>query len=158
MSRWYPPGRAPRPPLLRTAGLRVRVRGEDRRRPGSDAVEPPEGVVSLTPIRRLSGKQYRNTLRALFPAPMGETLASLSTFPVAGTKTGLKSGFTSDSDNTTVSTVDSNAIEDNAEVLADWLLTNAATAMPEVMTCAGYSDAEVDGCRRSPAAACAGPR
>jgi hypothetical protein len=116
---------------------------------GGTATPRPEGRLALQPIRRLSIAQYENTLRGLFPGALGVELVRRSRYPGASTRTGLTSGFTSDADTNTVSSSDANAIEDNAEALADYLLTNARTVMPALFPCslpATFTDAAVDAC------------
>jgi hypothetical protein len=116
---------------------------------GGDAMAPPEGRLALQPIRRLSIAQYENTVRALFPGPLGLELVRRARYPGASTRTGLTSGFTSDSDTNTVGTSDANTIEDNAEALADHLLANARTVMPALFPCTlspSFTDAAVDAC------------
>ncbi|MDX2011664.1 MAG: DUF1592 domain-containing protein [Myxococcaceae bacterium] len=116
---------------------------------GGAATPRPEGRLALQPIRRLSIAQYENTLRTLFPGPLGAELVSRARYPGASTRTGLTSGFTSDADTNTVSSSDANAIEDSAEALAEYLLANARTAMPALFPCqlpSGFTDAAVDGC------------
>lgn len=117
-------------------------------------VPPPRGVVAVVPIRRLSATQFHNTLRSVFPAPLGDALVARSTFPAAGARAGQVSGFSSDADNTTVSTADAAAIEDNAEQLADYLFAQAEVALPLLMpascgVAAGASDATLDACMPS---------
>lgn len=117
-------------------------------------VLPARGVVAVVPIRRLSAAQFHNTLRSLFPPPLGDALVARSTFPAAGARAGQVSGFSSDADNTTVSTADAAAIEDNAEQLADYLFAQAEVALPLLMpascaVAAGASDAALDACMPS---------
>ncbi len=132
-------------------GPRPEVPG-DVTRPG-DPNDPnmprAEGRVALQPIRRLSISQYENTLRALFPGALGGELVSRAHYPGASTRTGLAAGFSSDSDTNTVGTSDEVNLEDNAEALAEYLLTNARTAIPALMPCslpATFTDAQVDAC------------
>ncbi len=118
---------------------------------GVDAATPVQGAVAVVPIRRLSAAQYHNTLRSVFPAPLGDALVARSTFPAAGARAGQVSGFSSDADNNTVSTADAAAIEDNAELLADYLFAQAEVALPLLMpascgVAAGASDATLDDC------------
>ncbi len=109
--------------------------------PGVDGLCPEIGDQ---PLRRLSSRQWENTVRDLFPGTLGATLVEMNTFP----ETVIDSGFDSDALANTVNTAESNAIEDNAEVLAELLLSNAATYVPETMPCvdAGYTDADIDAC------------
>lgn len=93
---------------------------------GGTAVPRPEGRLALQPIRRLSIAQYENSLRMLFPGPLGVELVARARYPGASTRTGLTSGFTSDADTNTVSSSDANAIEDSAEALAEYLLAKRA--------------------------------
>ncbi len=119
--------------------------------PGADRVEPVEDctpatrTLGETPLRRLSSEQYANALTALFGTAVAPQLLARSSFP----DTDVSSGFVNDADANTVSTGDSNAIEDNAEALANHLLANAGALMPGILDCAalgGASDAQIDGC------------
>lgn len=97
------------------------------------------------PLLRLTSEQYRATLRTLLPAPWGADLAARATFP----ETIVEQGFTTDANATVVNTEAANAIEDNAELLADYLLANADAALPAIMGCgltASASDAAIDAC------------
>lgn len=117
--------------------------------PGDPTMPRVEGRLALQPIRRLSIVQYENTLRALFPGQLGVDLVSRARYPGAWTRTGLEAGFSSDSDTNTVGTSDAANLEDNAEALADFLLTNARAAIPALMPCslpAAFTDAQVDAC------------
>lgn len=106
------------------------------------------GELGLVGIRRLNRVQYENALKALFPGSLGVTLAQQTTYPSASPKTGLASGFSSDSDNGTVSTQDELLLEDGSELMANTFLTNATTMLPQLCTSlgSGFTDAQVDAC------------
>ncbi len=101
--------------------------------------------VGDQPLRRLSSAQYENTLRDLFPGGLGAELVERGFFP----ETHVDDGYENDAIANTVNTSESNTIEDNAEELANWLLDNADTYLPQTMPCvdSGYSDADVDACK-----------
>ena len=101
--------------------------------------------VGDQPLRRLSSVQYENTLRDLFPGGLGDELVERGFFP----ETHIDDGYENDAIANTVNTSESNTIEDSAEELANWLLDNADTYLPQTMPCVepGYSDADVDACR-----------
>ena len=101
--------------------------------------------VGDQPLRRLSSTQYENTLRDLFPGGLGDELVARGFFP----ETHISDGYEADAIANTVNTSESNTIEDSAEELANWLLDNADTYLPQTMPCVepGYSDADVDACR-----------
>lgn len=117
-----------------------------------DDVDPEERTesgdcahVGDQPLRRLSSRQYENTLRDLFPGGLGAELVERGFFP----ETHIDDGYEADAVANTINTSESNAIEDSAEELANWLLDDADTYLPQTMPCVepGYSDADVDACR-----------
>lgn len=115
------------------------------RTPPVEECLPTARTMGETPLRRLSSEQYANAVGALFGPSLAPQLLARSTFP----DTDVTSGFVNDADANTVSTGDSNAIEDNAEALANYLLANANVHMPGILACSslgGASDAEIDGC------------
>lgn len=116
---------------------------------GSGAgTQQPVGELGLVAIRRLNRVQYENALRALFTGTLGVTLVQQTTYPSASPKTGLASGFSSDSDNGTVSTQDEILLEDGSEAMAAAFLTNATTLLPQLCPSLspGFTDAQVDAC------------
>lgn len=104
--------------------------------------------LGLVAIRRLNRVQYENALRALFPGGLGSSFVALTTYPSASPKTGLASGFSSDSDNGTVSTQDEILLEDGSELMATAFITNATSLLPQLCTslAPGFTDAQVDAC------------
>ena len=78
--------------------------------------------------------QYENALRALFPGTLANTLIARTTYPSASPKTGLASGFSSDSDNGTVSTQDEILLEDGSELMATAFLSDASALLPQLCT------------------------
>lgn len=119
----------------------ARPRGTPSPTPRS-CIEAP--IPAPTPMRRLSSEQYGNVLGELVPGPLGGELRSRSVFP----ETRIDHGFANDAEANTVSTAESNAIEDNAEALANYILTQADTAIPALTGCvsSGFSDAELSAC------------
>jgi hypothetical protein len=87
---------------------------------GVDPVPESCGARSLPqqPLRRLSSLQYENTLRALFGAALGPALLEGSKFPA----TQIHAGFSGDAEPNIVNTAESNAIEDEAERIAQLIL------------------------------------
>jgi hypothetical protein len=96
----------------------------------------------------LNRVQYENALKALFPGTLGATFIARTTYPSASPKTGLASGFSSDSDNGTVSTQDEILLEDGSEAMAATFLANATTMLPQLCPSlgSGFTDAQVDAC------------
>ena len=116
--------------------------------PDDVIVAPLPKDLGLVGIRRLSRAQYQNAIRQLFPGALGATLTQAANYPGASPRTGLRAGFTTDSDNGTVSTSDEVALEDSAEAMADAFLANATTALPQLCPSlgSGFTDAQVDAC------------
>ncbi|MGE0789027.1 MAG: DUF1592 domain-containing protein [Sandaracinaceae bacterium] len=110
--------------------------------PGADCTEP--ATPAAEPLRRISGEQYENVLRDLVPGALGDELVQRSTFPA----TVITRGFSTDAQANSVNTSESNAIEDNAELLANYVLDHADTAIPQLTSCVapGFDDAALDGC------------
>lgn len=113
---------------------------------GGGTTQPAE--LGLVGIRRLNRVQYENALRALFPGTIGNTLVAQTSYPSASPKTGLASGFSSDSDNGTVSTQDEILLEDGSEFMAAAFMTNASSLLPQLCPslAPGFTDAQVDAC------------
>ncbi|MFT3712295.1 MAG: DUF1588 domain-containing protein [Archangium sp.] len=113
---------------------------------GGGNAQPAE--LGLVSIRRLNRVQYENALKALFPGNLGATFIAQTTYPSASPKTGLASGFSSDSENGTVSTQDEILLEDGSESMASLFLANATTFLPQLCPSlsSGFTDAQVDAC------------
>jgi Protein of unknown function (DUF1588)/Protein of unknown function (DUF1592)/Protein of unknown function (DUF1595) len=88
--------------------------------------------VAPVSIRRLSSVQYANALRMVFPGPLGEAFVSRADYPSASPRSGLKTGFTTDADYSTVSTQEAMQIDVAAEAMADAFLANASTQLPQL--------------------------
>jgi hypothetical protein len=116
--------------------------------PGGPGPGPgPNGLcaeIGDQPLLRISSVQWENTVRDIFPGGLGDALVEMNTFP----ETVIDSGFTNDALANTVNTAESNGIEDNAELISEFLLADAATYLPQTMSCvdAGYSDPDIDAC------------
>jgi hypothetical protein len=147
------PGGSPSPSPTAAPGTDggVVVGGSDGGSAQPDAAAPPEPRLGLVSVQRLTRTQFHNTVRALFPADVATAMIARSVYPDSGPRAGKVSGFTSDADNTTVSTQDANAIEDTAERMAEVLLERAQVALPATMpascpVAANASDAAIDAC------------
>jgi hypothetical protein len=105
--------------------------------------EPPN--TALQPLRRISSLQYRNVVRDLLGPQAWAAASPRDVFPETAVD---KHVFINDADANTVNTAESESIEDNAELMAEALLADAQTLIPQVMPCApsGFSDADIDGC------------
>ncbi len=123
-------------------------------RPGG-ALRPPRPADPMTcvedaipapqPLRRLSSEQYERVVGELVPGELGRELLARSTFP----ETRIERGFASDAQANTVSTVESNAIEDSAAAMAAHVLAESDTAIPALVgSCvgAGFTDAQLAAC------------
>jgi hypothetical protein len=102
-------------------------------------------VLPGQPLRRLSSRQYENTLGDLFGEELAVPLLQGSLFPV----TAIESGFVNDAEANTVNTDESNAIEDNAERMATLVLNDAERYARALLPCAlqdGFADTDVDAC------------
>ena len=101
-------------------------------------------TVGQPGLLRLSEVQYRNTLRDLLGPDVGPELAAMAIYPANA----IESGFSSDAEANTVNTAESNAIEDNAELLANHLLSRVTDTLPRISPCvpSGFADADVDRC------------
>lgn len=100
--------------------------------------------VATQPLRRLTFEQYQSTLGQLFGSLAPRVLTG-SLYPA----TTLTRGFAADAENTTVNTAQSNAIEDEAERIANVMLADPQPFLRELMPCTLSSpatDAQVDGC------------
>ncbi|MEM9074434.1 MAG: DUF1592 domain-containing protein [Myxococcota bacterium] len=103
-----------------------------------------ETVAATTPLRRLSSEQYTRVLRQLMPT-IASDLEARSLFP----ETIIDHGFSTDASANTVSTFESNQIEDNAEAIAAYVLDNAEEAIPAITGCdlgASFTDDALDAC------------
>ncbi len=101
--------------------------------------------LPIPPLRRLSSTQYHNTLRDLFGAQLAIALLEDSLFP----ETRITAGFSGDAEANRVNTQESNAIEDNAERMAELIIATPDPYLPLFGSCtvsAADSDAEIDGC------------
>jgi hypothetical protein len=112
--------------------------------PGSNNVSAVEGTIPPQPLRRISSRQYHNVIGDLFPASIAAELQDRSTFPA----TRIETGFANAASANVVNRGESNAIEDNAETLANYLLDNADTTVPAIVDCvdSGYTDEALDAC------------
>jgi hypothetical protein len=97
------------------------------------------------PLRRLSSLQYRNTLTALFGAELADLVTEGSIFP----HTVIDQGFHGDAEANTVNTSESNAIEDNAERIANLILDDPDPFLQGLVPCdlsSTSSTEEIEGC------------
>lgn len=115
-----------------------------------DGTTPNEGdtceqrTVPTTPLRRLSSDEYHNTLESLFGSESWRVLAD-SRFP----PTPHGSGFSSDAEANIVNTAESNAIEDNAERIAQLIDAEPEPFLRELLPCDlsdGIDDGAIDAC------------
>jgi hypothetical protein len=107
--------------------------------------ECAERTLPAQPLRRLSSTQYHNTLRDLFGADLAGALLAESLFP----QTRISAGFSGDAEANRVNTQESNAIEDNAERIAELIIASPEPYLALFGTCtvsAANADAEIDGC------------
>jgi hypothetical protein len=107
--------------------------------------ECAQRTLPAQPLRRLSSTQYHNTLRDLFGAELANALLEGSLFP----ETRIGSGFSGDAEANTVNTQESNAIEDNAERIAELIIATPEPYLALFGPCtvsAADADAEIDGC------------
>lgn len=130
--------------LAALAGCRGTVGEVDRPWRAGDL--PPGACEAAPPppeLHRLSGEQYRHTVRDLVGGPLGAELAAAATFP----ETSIEAGFRSDASANTVNEVESNLMEDNAATLAALVTADPTRNIPLLMPCAeNATDAEIDGC------------
>jgi hypothetical protein len=97
------------------------------------------------PLRRLSSTQYHNTLRDLFGAQLADAVLQDSLFP----ETRITAGFSGDAEANLVNTQESNAIEDNAERIAELIIAAPEPYLSLFAPCtvsAASADTEIDGC------------
>lgn len=97
------------------------------------------------PLRRLSSDEYHNTLLDLFGEPLGRRLVDGSLFPT----TQVVTGFSTDAEANIVNTAESNAIEDNAERIAELIDGDPEPFLRGLLPCQlpeTIADADVDGC------------
>ena len=122
------------------------IKGSERTPVGPDGRTPAGlcATVGQPGLLRLSEHQYRNTLRDLLGPTLGPEIAGMAIYP----ETAIESGFSSDAEANTVNTAESNAIEDNAELLANHLLSRAGEALPQLVPCvpSSFADADIDRC------------
>ncbi|HEX2880596.1 MAG TPA: DUF1592 domain-containing protein [Polyangiaceae bacterium] len=107
--------------------------------------ECAQRTLPAQPLRRLSSAQYHNTLRDLFGPELASALLEDSLFP----ETRISAGFSGDAEANTVNTQESNAIEDNAERIAELIIAAPEPYLGLFEPCtvsAADADAEIDGC------------
>lgn len=111
--------------------------------PGEPAMLTCE-EIGAQPLRRVSQAQYLRIVGELLPDALGEQAVAMSTFP----PTVIDTGFSTFATANTVSSAESIAIEDNAELLAQLFFDGRAEYVPALMPCvsAGYMPEEIDGC------------
>jgi hypothetical protein len=111
--------------------------------PGEPAVLECEDI-GAQPLRRISSAQYLRIVGELLPGALGEEAVAMSTFPATMIDTGFSTFATANS----VSSAESIAIEDNAELLAQLFFDGRADHVPALVPCvsAGYMPEEIDGC------------
>lgn len=107
--------------------------------------ECAQRTLPAQPLRRLSSTQYHNTLRDLFGVELASALLQDSLFP----ETRISAGFSGDAEANLVNTQESNAIEDNAERIAELIIAAPEPYLALFAPCAvsaATADAEIDGC------------
>ncbi|MDD9947283.1 MAG: DUF1592 domain-containing protein [Myxococcales bacterium] len=108
-------------------------------------LECEQRTLPVQPLRRLSSRQYENTLRDLFGPELARDVLADSQFP----RTVVESGFVNDAEANVVNTAESNAIEDNAERIAGLIIADPNRYVPALLPCelgTGFTESDVDGC------------
>ncbi len=104
-----------------------------------------ERTLPEQPLRRLSSTQYHNVISDLFGPTLAGPLRAGSLFP----PTEVTAGFTADADQNTVNTRQSNAIEDEAERIAQIIIAQPEPWLRALLPCTlgtPITDAQIDGC------------
>ncbi len=104
-----------------------------------------ERTLPVQPLRRLSSTQYHNVISDLFGPALAGPLRAGSLFP----PTVVTAGFSADADQNTVNTRQSNAIEDEAERIAQTIIASPEPWLRALVPCtlgSPIADAEIDAC------------